>query len=116
MFGFPDETEFRFLLGQDLLSVLVSQHCSVLSFSNEARITIEGSGRINKSDNALDARETGKASICWIGLPITSIVRTDIKHLSIVWGNGDELHFFDDQENHETFWFLDQATQKSIVV
>lgn len=116
MYRFPADSEFRSFLFQELSSVLVSRHCSVLHFSGGASITIEGSGEVNREHRRLDARGIGREAIKWLGASVTSISRMSDRHLQIRWSNGDELELVDDTDEYETFWFFDEANKKSIVV
>jgi hypothetical protein len=116
MYGFPDQAEFQFLVGQELNTVVVSQHSSVFHFEDGAKITIEGVGRISEENVSLGPKEVGSKAISWIGLHIAKIDVVSKDMMSIFWSNGDIIYLLDSKTEYETFWFVDESKGKSIVV
>jgi hypothetical protein len=107
MYGIPEETDWSFALGKELIMVCVGQHQLVLRFHGDVVISIEGrfehvsSGAVVKGESELPQRAASLMSL--VGKTVGAIRAEDAKTLWIGFANGEALRIYDSSSNYEAF-------------
>jgi hypothetical protein len=107
MYGIPEEIDWSFAVGRELLMVCVGQHQVVLRFHGEVTITIEGgfehvsSKAGAKGEGGLPQRAASLMSL--IGTTVQAIRAEDARTLWIGFSNGEGLRIYDSNSNYEAF-------------
>jgi len=108
MYGIDKSTDFRFMIGKELLQLCIGLHQLIMNFSDQLVITAECLIRLTNPDGlsveiSADNHELSRELSCLLGSTIESVDSDNGEKLAIIFSNGYILAIIDSNEEEESF-------------
>ena len=107
MYGIPDNVDWTFLIGQEVLQICIGSNqvqvnCDDVSISIESNYAhVSKQGMVFEQCDGMPRQSVTLISL--LQSKVSSVVRENCKTLALHFSNGETLRLFDDNPQYECF-------------
>ncbi len=119
MYGIPDDIDWSFLVGKELLQACIGLHQMQLRFDDDILLSIEGDfdhfrGEGTSLAGVRELPQKAATLLSLLGLKVATVRRRGRKTLALEFSSGETLWIHDSNESCESFQVI--ARGKEIIV